>query len=80
MDACAVWSMSCPDNFGFHTNATCGGVRFVPAWSDRNLAYNHTARGNCFLHASVNVADLKEPDLLGGVTCHSALVVGSEGQ
>lgn len=79
MDACAIWSMWCPDNFGPHINSTCTGVRFVPAWTDRNLAYNHSARGNCFIHSSVGMADLKKPELPGDVTCHSALVVSVDG-
>ncbi|KAL1841779.1 hypothetical protein VTJ49DRAFT_6617 [Mycothermus thermophilus] len=78
MDACAIWSRWCPDNFGRQTNATCTGVRFVPAWSDRSRAYYHSARGNCFLHSDVTKGDLKEPQVPEGVTCHSALVLSAD--
>ncbi|KAL1840167.1 hypothetical protein VTJ49DRAFT_741 [Mycothermus thermophilus] len=87
MDACAVWSTNAPEfigrvvlsdsTHGIHPNATCGAVRFVPAWSDRKSAYDDAARGNCYLYAApVTVSDLINPALPGGKACHSALVRG----
>ncbi|KAK4147263.1 uncharacterized protein C8A04DRAFT_34008 [Dichotomopilus funicola] len=76
MDACAAWSDH-PEILGpGNTNATCGGVRFVPAWTDRAVAYKSNARGNCFLQAAPQTTkDLMKPDLTDRVTCHAAILV-----
>jgi hypothetical protein len=77
MDACAAWSAHGATVLGKdNTNATCGGVRFVPAWTDRAVAYKRNARGNCFLQSAPQSVDsLTKPDLAGDVTCHAAILV-----
>jgi hypothetical protein len=77
MDACAAWSSRGRDVLGKdNPNAICGGVRFVPAWTNRTVAWATNARGNCFLHKTPQtVEDLKEPDLKNKVPCHAAILV-----
>ncbi|KAH6843427.1 hypothetical protein B0I37DRAFT_217727 [Chaetomium sp. MPI-CAGE-AT-0009] len=77
MDACAAWSSKGPEVLGEdNPNAICGGVRFVPAWTNRTLAWATNARGNCFLHKTPQtVDDLMEPDLKDKVPCHAAILV-----
>jgi hypothetical protein len=77
MDACAAWSSRGRDVLGKdNPNAICGGVRFVPAWTNKTVAWATNARGNCFLHKTPQtVEDLKEPDLKNKVPCHAAILV-----
>jgi hypothetical protein len=77
MDACAAWSYKGKDILGDkNPNAICGGVRFVPAWTDKTVAYNTNARGNCFLHSAPQKSgDLRKPNLKNGVTSHAAIVI-----
>ncbi|KAH6640178.1 hypothetical protein F5144DRAFT_87683 [Chaetomium tenue] len=77
MDACAAWSSKGREILGKdNPNAICGGVRFVPAWTNRTLAWATNARGNCFLHKSPQtVDDLQDPDLKDKVPCHAAILV-----
>jgi hypothetical protein len=79
MDACASWTWKGADVIGADKlNSKCGGVRFVPAWTNRTEAYNKQARGNWFLQAGRQTMDkLKKPNLADGVTCHAGLVATS---
>ncbi|KAK4148350.1 hypothetical protein C8A00DRAFT_19811, partial [Chaetomidium leptoderma] len=77
MDACAAWTYRGRSVVGQkNANAVCGGVRFVPAWRNKTVAYHINARGNCFLQAAPQTKqDLETPALSQGVTCHAAVVV-----
>lgn len=79
MDTCASWTSKGDDVIGTNEiNSKCGGVRFVPAWTDRTEACNKQARGNCFLQGGRQTRDrLQKPDLAEGVTCHAGLVTTS---
>ncbi|CAJ2513923.1 Uu.00g020420.m01.CDS01 [Anthostomella pinea] len=52
IDACASWSSYVPGDFPDNStsiNATCSGVSFIPAWTNRTFAVEGSAPGNCYL-------------------------------
>jgi hypothetical protein len=75
IDACSSYSMYTPRFFGSSHNTTCGGVSFVPLWTDKAIAQNGTAPGNCYLKPTPqNVAGLNLPTI--GTECHAAILSG----
>lgn len=77
MDACASFSFYIPADFSINstaTNATCAGVSFVPAWTNRTFAYDGDAPGNCYLKPGPqNESALNNPNI-GGSAVHAAIL------
>ncbi|KAK0751079.1 hypothetical protein B0T18DRAFT_387255 [Schizothecium vesticola] len=71
MDACAAYTRYIPESFGTGANTTCGAVTFIPAWTDKSVAFDGRAPGNCYLKPTVNAASLMVSTI--GVDCHSAV-------
>ena len=71
MDACAAYSKYVPERFGASVNSTCGAVSFIPAWTDKAVALNGKAPGNCYLKPPTNATSLMIATI--GVDCHSAV-------
>ncbi|KAB5572478.1 hypothetical protein GE09DRAFT_1217038 [Coniochaeta sp. 2T2.1] len=76
IDACSSWSMYTSRAFpGNGRNTTCGGVSFIPLWTDKVVAKNGSAPGNCYLKpAPQNFAALETPMI--GTECHAAILTG----
>ncbi|KAK7749996.1 hypothetical protein SLS62_008105 [Diatrype stigma] len=83
MDACAHWTYYLPSDFNISSsnssariNQTCDGLSFIPLWTDRTVALDGHAPGNCYLKAGpLTKAALKEPN--AGTPVHAAILVGS---
>ncbi|KAI1102203.1 hypothetical protein F4804DRAFT_343410 [Jackrogersella minutella] len=75
MDACASYSYYIPSDFNTTSNnATCAGVSFIPAWTNRTFAVQGDAPGNCYLKPGPqNQSALNNPNI-GGSAVHAALV------
>lgn len=67
MSACTAWN---------HYNSTkgdCGGVSYIPLWSDMAIALEGQAPGDCYLKPKPQTKDdLKEPNV--GTECHAAIL------
>jgi hypothetical protein len=74
IDACASYSMYMPRFFGSNNrNTTCGGVSFIPLWTNRTIAEAGKAPGNCYLKPSAQTfAGLEVPNI--GTECHAAIL------
>ncbi|OTA94315.1 hypothetical protein M434DRAFT_269947 [Hypoxylon sp. CO27-5] len=77
MDACASYSFYIPFDFSTNStsnNATCAGVSFIPAWTNRTFAEEGTAPGNCYLKPGPqNRTALNNPNI-GGSAVHAAIL------
>ena len=71
MDACAAYTRYIPERFGAGANTTCGAVSFIPAWTDKTVAFDGRAPGNCYLKPTLNATSLVVSTI--GVDCHSAV-------
>ncbi|OIW31992.1 hypothetical protein CONLIGDRAFT_641753 [Coniochaeta ligniaria NRRL 30616] len=75
VDACSSYSMYTPRFFGNNKNTTCGGVSFIPLWTDKGVAETGGAPGNCYLKpAPQTFAGLTVPQI--GTECHAAILTG----
>lgn len=75
MDSCASYSFYEPKFFGNNVNTTCGGVSFIPLWTQKANATTGKAPGNCYLKpAPQNVNNLTIPNI--GTECHAAILSG----
>ncbi|KAI1379523.1 hypothetical protein F4677DRAFT_335347 [Hypoxylon crocopeplum] len=76
MDACASYSFYIPSDFSSNStsnNATCAGVSFIPAWTNRTFAFNGGAPGNCYLKPGPqNQSALNNPS--AGTPVHAAIL------
>lgn len=73
IDACSAYSMYTPRFFGNGRNTTCGGVSFIPLWTDKASAADGKAPGNCYLKpAPQDFAGLTVPNI--GTECHAAIL------
>ncbi|ROW09516.1 hypothetical protein VMCG_02288 [Cytospora schulzeri] len=68
MDACASY-----DKYGA-SNSTCGGISFIPLWTDKSDALKGSAPGNCYLKPAQS-GDLDDPNI--GTECHAAVLTSS---
>ncbi|KAI1460287.1 hypothetical protein F4805DRAFT_388865 [Annulohypoxylon moriforme] len=77
MDACASYSFYIPSDFTNITrsnNATCAGVSYIPAWTNRTFALEGNAPGNCYLKPGPqNQTALNNPNI-GGSAVHAAIL------
>ncbi|KAI0161026.1 hypothetical protein GGR52DRAFT_156864 [Hypoxylon sp. FL1284] len=77
MDACASYSFYIPMDFSSNAtsgNATCAGVSFIPAWTNRTFAVGGDAPGNCYLKPGPqNETGLNNPNI-GGSAVHAAIL------
>ncbi|KAM7206891.1 hypothetical protein V8F20_002597 [Naviculisporaceae sp. PSN 640] len=76
MDACTSYSKYVPGTFDLprNVNSTCGAVSFIPLWTNREMAFEGGAPGNCYLKPGPMVlADLRTANI--GTECHSAVLV-----
>ncbi|KAI1496481.1 hypothetical protein F5X99DRAFT_400317 [Biscogniauxia marginata] len=76
LDACAAYSYYIPSDFSNNAtsvNATCSGVSFIPAWTNRTFAEQGTAPGNCYLKPGPqNSTALTDPNI--GSAVHAAIL------
>ncbi|KXJ86202.1 hypothetical protein Micbo1qcDRAFT_237129 [Microdochium bolleyi] len=81
IDACASWSEFAPkiaNNTSANNNATCAGVSFIPLWTNRTIAIDGFAPGNCYLKPGpLNRTSLLSPNI-GGDAVHAALLVNDQ--
>ncbi|KAH8884085.1 hypothetical protein GQ53DRAFT_771118 [Thozetella sp. PMI_491] len=79
MAACASYSAYTPKNFisaDAGVNKTCGGVTFVPLWTNQTKAMVGGATGNCYLKPGpMKESDLTAPQTNIGTEIHSAFAV-----
>lgn len=77
MDACASYSFYIPSDFSSNStsnNATCAGVSYIPAWTNRTFAEEGNAPGNCYLKPGPqNRTALNNPNI-GGSAVHAAIL------
>ncbi|KAI2466260.1 hypothetical protein F4781DRAFT_359944 [Annulohypoxylon bovei var. microspora] len=77
MDACASYSFYIPSDFSTNAtsnNATCAGVSYIPAWTNRTTAVAGDAPGNCYLKPGPqNQTALNNPNI-GGSAVHAAIL------
>ncbi|KAI0847511.1 hypothetical protein F5Y00DRAFT_241012 [Daldinia vernicosa] len=77
IDACASYSFYIPSDFASNStsgNATCAGVSFIPAWTNRTVAFDGDAPGNCYLKPGPqNQTALNNPNI-GGSAVHAAIL------
>jgi len=70
MDACASFIKYKAET----KSASCGGVSFIPLWTDKSSADKGGAPGNCYLKAApMNSTDLQTANI--GTEVHAALLV-----
>lgn len=75
IDACSAYSNYMPNRFGNSKNTTCGGVSFIPLWTEKDKAANGTAPGNCYLKPTPqSFNNLTIPNI--GTECHAAILSG----
>lgn len=75
IDACSAYSMYTPGLFGNNKNTTCGGVSFIPLWTNKVNATEGKAPGNCYLKPTPQLfANLVVPAI--GTECHAAILSG----
>ncbi|KAI1638690.1 hypothetical protein F4809DRAFT_599318 [Biscogniauxia mediterranea] len=76
MDACASYSWYIPSDFSNNStsgNATCAGLSFIPAWTNRTFADLGSAPGNCYLKPGPqNSTGLTNPNV--GSAVHAAIL------
>ncbi|KAI0597482.1 hypothetical protein F4775DRAFT_593396 [Biscogniauxia sp. FL1348] len=76
MDACASYSYYMPLDFSSNStssNATCAGLSFIPAWTNRTFADLGSAPGNCYLKPGPqNSTGLNSPNI--GSAVHAAIL------
>lgn len=73
IDACSAYSIYTPKFFGSGKNTTCGGISFIPLWTNLTAAKDGTAPGNCYLKPTPqNVTGLNIPNI--GTECHAAIL------
>ncbi|KAI5921304.1 hypothetical protein F4810DRAFT_374990 [Camillea tinctor] len=76
MDACASYSYFMPRDFSINStllNATCAGLSFIPAWTNRTFADAGGAPGNCYLKPGPqNTTGLFTPTI--GSAVHAAIL------
>ena len=77
MDACAAWNKYALGLFGDNgTNKSCDAVSFIPLWTDKGIAQDGAAPGNCYLKPGPQgESNLKSNNI--GTEVHSALRVGA---
>nr|UOS85817.1 hypothetical protein [Hypoxylon rubiginosum] len=77
IDACASYSFYIPLDFSSNRtsgNATCAGVSYIPAWTNRTFAFDGDAPGNCYLKPGPqNQTALNNPNI-GGSAVHAAIL------
>lgn len=75
IDACASYSFYIPGDFNSTSNnATCAGVSYIPAWTNRTFAVQGSAPGNCYLKPGPqNQTALENPNI-GGSAVHAAIL------
>ncbi|KAI5868380.1 hypothetical protein GGS23DRAFT_545190 [Durotheca rogersii] len=76
IDACASYSFYIPSDFPNATalNTTCVGLSFIPAWTNRDFAFDGNAPGNCYLKPGPqNETALRTPNI-GGSAVHAAIL------
>ncbi|KAI1141950.1 hypothetical protein F5Y05DRAFT_369253 [Hypoxylon sp. FL0543] len=77
MDACASYTFYIPSDFSSNStsnNATCAGVSYIPAWTNRTFAVEGNAPGNCYLKPGPqNRTALNNPNI-GGSAVHAAIL------
>lgn len=78
MDACAFYTYYTPSDYSSNTtsnnNATCAGVSYIPAWTNRTFAVDGDAPGNCYLKPGPqNQTALNNPNI-GGSAVHAAIL------
>ncbi|KAI0889213.1 uncharacterized protein GGS22DRAFT_184787 [Annulohypoxylon maeteangense] len=77
MDACAFYTYYIPSDFPTNAtsnNATCAGVSYIPAWTNRTTAQDGGAPGNCYLKPGPqNQTALNNPNI-GGFAVHAAIL------
>lgn len=67
MWACAAW------NYYNSTKSSCGGVSYIPLWSDMASAIKGTAAGDCYLKPRPQTyQNLTNPQI--GTECHAAIL------
>jgi len=74
MDACSGYSKALHKTFNVtNYNTTCGGVSFVPLWTDKKNATSGKAPGNCYLKPTPQSANsLPTPSI--GTEVHAAIL------
>ncbi|KAH9891475.1 hypothetical protein F4778DRAFT_751719 [Xylariomycetidae sp. FL2044] len=74
LDACGFYSNYLPGDFNSESNnATCAGVSFIPAWTNRTFALEGGAPGNCYLKPGPqNRTALGNPNI--GSSVHAAIL------
>ncbi|PSS02267.1 hypothetical protein BD289DRAFT_255898 [Coniella lustricola] len=72
MDACASYTQELPTVFPNNTNTTCGGVSFIPLWTNKTAALDGGAPGNCYLKPT-QTASPNTPNI--GTECHAGILV-----
>ncbi|KAI1775062.1 hypothetical protein F4818DRAFT_59732 [Hypoxylon cercidicola] len=76
IDACASYSFYIPMDFSTNStsgNATCAGVSYIPAWTNRTVAFDGDAPGNCYLKPGPqNQTALNNPNI--GSAVHAAIL------
>lgn len=73
IDACSAYSIYTPRFFGSGQNTTCGGISFIPLWTNKTAADAGKAPGNCYLKPTPqNATRLNTPDI--GTECHAAIL------
>lgn len=71
MDSCAAYSGSMTTHFGNNTNSTCGGVSFIPLWTNKTAALVGGAPGNCYLKPT-QTGSPNTPNI--GTECHAGIL------
>lgn len=72
MDACASYTKYVSLNFGRDGSTTCWGVSFVPAWTNKTVASQANAPGNCYLKPGPqNITTLQRPT--NGLAVHAGI-------
>lgn len=72
MDSCAEYTSSIGALFGTNnTNSTCGGVSFIPLWTNKTAALVGNAPGNCYLKPT-QTGSPNNPNI--GTECHAGIL------
>lgn len=75
MDSCAAYTSSISAHFGGNSsNSTCGGVSFIPLWTNKTIALAGGAPGNCYLKPT-QTGSPSTPNI--GTECHAGLLNSS---
>lgn len=72
MDSCASYTNYIGARFGTNnTNTTCGGVSFIPLWTNKTSALEGGAPGNCYLKPT-QTGSPSTPNI--GTECHAGIL------